>query len=319
MDALWIMLKNVLIFVALALPGFILIKAKLLKTSESAVLSKLLTFVGMPFLILSSTLGINFDQSFAITAIITAVSCIVLTVAVFLITLPLTAKESDEKKRGMMRFSMTFSNNGFLGIPLAMAVFGATSPVVSIVIIFNIFNNMLIYTLGIYLISGDKNTINLKKAFLNPVLIAFVIGLIVNLVGVKNYVPEISTFSDHLKNLVTPISMIILGIKLADVPFKSLFTSPSGYYVSAIKLIALTVVAVAMGIAVKYLFALSNDIVYAFFIAFAMPTAGLSTTFADQFKGDTKNSVIYTLGSTIFSIITIPILYYLLNLIIAIL
>ena len=32
MDALWIMLKNVLIFVGLALPGYILVKAKFIKT-----------------------------------------------------------------------------------------------------------------------------------------------------------------------------------------------------------------------------------------------------------------------------------------------
>ena len=44
---------------------------------------------------------------------------------------------------------------------------------------------------------------------------------------------------------------------------------------------------------VKLIFNLNNDIVFAFFIAFAMPTAGLSTTFADQFGGDTKHSVIY--------------------------
>ena len=317
MDALWIMLKNVLLFVALALPGYILVKTKLLKTNESGVLSKILTYVGMPFLILSSTLSIKFTSEFALTAVITAISCIVLTVLVFFLTAPITKYENDQKKRDIMRFAMIFSNNGFLGIPLAMAVFGANSPVVPIVIVFNIINNILIYTLGIYLISDDKKAINVKKALFNPVLIAFIIGLILNLVGITKIVPEVATFSDHLKNLVTPISMVILGIKLADVPFKDFFTSPSCYYVSSIKLIALTIIAVAMGFGVKYLFNLPNDIVFAFFIAFSMPTAGLSTTFADQFNGDVKNSVLFTLGSTIFSIITIPILYYLLNLIIA--
>ncbi len=317
MDALWIMLKNVLIFVALALPGYILVKAKFLKSNESAILSKILTYVGMPFLILSSTLSIEFTNEFALIAVVTALSCIIFTVLFSFLTIPLTLKEKEEKKRGMMRCSMTFSNNGFLGIPLAMAVFTNNPIIVSIVVVFNIFNNILIYTLGIYFVSNDKKAINFKKAFLNPVFIAFVIGLILNFVGVKKLVPEITTFSDHLKNLVTPISMIILGIKLAEVPFKSLFTSLSGYYVSSIKLILMPILATVLGFAVKLLFNLNNDIVYAFFIAFAMPTAGLATTFADQFNGDTKSSVIYTLGSTIFSILTIPILYYILNLIIA--
>lgn len=317
MDALWIMLRNVLIFVALALPGYILVKSKLLKSNESAVLSKILSYVGMPFLILSSILSIEFTSDFALIAVITAISCILFTVLFFFFTISLTIKEKQEKKRSMMRFAMLFSNNGFLGIPLAMAVFTNNPIVVSIVVIFNIFNNILIYTLGIYLISGDKKTINLKKAFANPVLLAFVVGLILNLIGVKKLLPEITTFSDHLKNLVTPISMLILGVKLAEVPFASLFTSPSSYYVSSVKLILMPLIATALGFAIKLIFNLNNDIVFAFFIAFAMPTAGLSTTFADQFGGDTKHSVIYTLGSTIFSVLTIPILYYLLNLIIS--
>ena len=258
------------------------------------------------------------QENFIVTALLSAVACIVLTVIVFFITAPLTAKEKNDKTRGMMRFAMTFSNNGFLGIPLAMAVFGATHVVVSIVIILNILNNIIIFTLGLLLISGDKTKINFKKAFLNPVLIAFIVGLILNLVGIKNLIPQITTYSDHLKNIVTPLSMIILGIKLADVPFKSLFTSKSGYYVSAIKLIVVPILAVLLGFALKLVFSLSNEIVMGFFIGFAMPTAGLATTFADQFNGDTKNSVIYTLGSTIFSVITIPILYFLLNLIIVV-
>ena len=120
MDALWQMLINVLIFVALAIPGYILVKTKILNTSESGALSKLLTYVGMPFLILSSTLGIKFERSFIVTAIVSAIACIILTVIIFFITYLITTRQDDNKKRGMMRFAMTFSNNGFLGIPLAM-------------------------------------------------------------------------------------------------------------------------------------------------------------------------------------------------------
>ena len=50
------MLKNVLIFVLLALPGYIFIKTKILKKEASAPLSKVLTWAGMPFLILHSML-----------------------------------------------------------------------------------------------------------------------------------------------------------------------------------------------------------------------------------------------------------------------
>jgi len=58
----------------------------------------------------------------------------------------------------------------------------------------------------------------------------------------------------------------------------------------------------------------SADTVIAMFLALAMPTAGLASAFSDQHHGDTENAVIFTLGTTILSIITIPLLYSLLRL-----
>ena len=53
-EAFFIMLRNVAVFVLLAVPGFLLVKLGFIKEKESGVLSKLLTYLGMPFLILSS-------------------------------------------------------------------------------------------------------------------------------------------------------------------------------------------------------------------------------------------------------------------------
>lgn len=44
MSALFVMLKNVVLFVALALPGYLLVKAKVLNSQHSGVLSYLMLF-----------------------------------------------------------------------------------------------------------------------------------------------------------------------------------------------------------------------------------------------------------------------------------
>ena len=144
-------------------------------------------------------------------------------------------------------------------------------------------------------------------------LLSFIIGIILNLLGVSKIVPELVIFSDHFKNLVTPISMLILGMKLAGIKFSSIFKSKGLYYVSSIKLILFPTIAVAL----TYLFTIivptdSVNLILAMFVAFSMPVAGLATAFADRYYGDTENAVIYTLGTTIISIITIPLLYMLL-------
>ena len=64
MEAFLIMLKNVAIFVLLAIPGYLLVKKKMVKPTDTGVLSTLLTWLGMPFLILSGTLNINFSGEF---------------------------------------------------------------------------------------------------------------------------------------------------------------------------------------------------------------------------------------------------------------
>ena len=311
-DALIIMLKNVIVFVALAIPGYLLIKTKLLKKEQSGALSMLLMYVGMPFLIFSSTINnITINTELLATIGIVLGIGVVYTFAMFFVSKPLTKMEREQKTQGMMRFSSVFSNNGFLGIPLAMAVFGAGSMALMVVIILNIVTNVLMYTLGIYLISGDRKAISLKKAFLNPVLIAFVIGIIANLLNVKGYVPEVATYSTHFSNLVTPISMTILGMKMGGVKFLELFNSWKTYYVSALKLVVFPMIIVAIVFVLNQVTAIiTPDMVLGVLIAFAMPTAGLASTFSDNFGGDTENAVAFTLGTTVLSIVTIPLLYW---------
>lgn len=314
MDALIIMLRNVLLFVALAIPGYLLVKTGTLKQEQSGALSKLLMYVGMPFLILSGTISsLNFGKEFLLLLGAVILIGVVYIFAMFFLSKPLSVTEKNEKTNGMMRFCSVFANNGFLGIPLALAVFGVGSPVVTVLIILNIVTNVLMYTLGVYLVSGDKSKMSLKKAFLNPVLIAFVIGILLNLIKITNYIPEITTYSDHFKGLVTPISMTILGMKMGAIPMKSLFTSKKVYYVSLLRLILFPAAIVAILFALRPLLPSLVDeaMILGVFVAFAMPTAGLASTFADSFDGDTEHAVTMTLGTTILSILTIPALYWL--------
>ena len=316
MNTLVIMLKNVLIFVLLAIPGYLLVKKNMLNQKESGAMSKLLTNIGMPFMILSSTIKLELTGEFTKSMIVMAVVGSLFVVLMFIASAWFVAKDSDAKRRDMMRFCMVFANNGFIGIPLARAVFGENSPVMAFLIVLNIINNVLMFTMGVYLISGDKNTINIKKAVLNPVLIAFLVGIALNLLGVPKAVPEVQTYATHFSGIVTPLSMVILGMKLAGVEMKKLFTSGHMYYMSATRLVIFPVISVAV-IWLLHLIpglSLGGDAVIAFFVAFAMPTAGLASTFSDQYQGDTENAVIFTLGSTILSIATIPVLYWALRL-----
>lgn len=309
MDAFLIMLKNVAIFVLLTIPGYLLVKTKTMKAGDSGVLSTILTWLGMPFLILSGTLGINFSGDFIRSLLIVGIGGVLFNVIMIFLSAWLTKKD-DSKKRGIMRFSMAYTNSGFLGIPLASAVFGSNSLIVIYIILLNIISNLFLFTVGVYMISGDKSHIQIKKALLNPVLIAFVLGILLNLSGAVKAVPEILTYSDYFKPIVTPIAMTVLGIKLGTVRLTSLFTRGSMYYTSLIRLVLFPVLAVLLLWLAGRFMPVDTEMLLGMLIGFACPTAAMATALSEKYDGDTENAVIYTLGTTILSVVTIPALYW---------
>ena len=78
--------------------------------------------------------------------------------------------------------------------------------------------------------------------------------------------------------------MTILGMKMGAVSFTQLFKSWKTYYVAALKLIAFPLIIVMSALLLKGLWSvISVEIVLGVFIAFGMPTAGLASTFSDNF------------------------------------
>lgn len=325
------MLRKVLMFVALALPGFVLVKSKAFTKEQSGVLSKMLTSVAMLFFVMTTTMNsVSFAPEGLLTLAVSAIIGFGFTVAMYYLSLPLTCFEKSQilsgedsdntalwgrKKRGMLRFASIFSNNGFLGIPLANEVLGKTSGALPVLIVINIVTNLSMLTFGKSMVSGKKEKTDIKKILLNPVVIGFVVGVVLNLTNVGAYVPEIPAFTTHFSNLVTPLSMTILGMKMGEADLSKIFIRPKMYYSAFIKLIAMPSLVIGLMFAVKAIFGLqilSSDMFIGVFIGFAMPTAGLASALADSHDGDIENAVNYTLGSTILSIITIPLLYMLL-------
>ena len=312
MEAFLVMLKNVALFVLMAVPGYVLTRAGALKEEQSGVLSRLLVLLGVPFLMLSGTLGsltLNRETAVLLLAVFVGGTAVIL--ATYFLSAPLMQGEKEEKKRRMMRLAAVFSNNGFLGLPLANAVFGP-GKILTIVVVLNVVNNVLLNTLGVYLVSGDKKAMNWKKALLSPVLISFLLGVCLNLLRLPEKLPEAVTYCNTFSGIVTPLSMTVIGMKLGSVRFSSLFRGWRIWYVSALRLVIFPALIVGVLLALKAIFPGSlfdGDLICAFFIGLAMPTAALSAVFADAYHGDSEGAVRYTLGTTLLSAVTLPLLY----------
>ena len=96
MEEFIIMLRNVLIFVALAVPGYILVKGKILKQEQSGVLSKLLMYLALPFMIFSGVVkNLTFNKESLLMLGVVALIGIVVVLCMFFISAPLVKMEKN--------------------------------------------------------------------------------------------------------------------------------------------------------------------------------------------------------------------------------
>jgi len=314
-----IMLKNVVLFVLLAIPGYLLVKTKRLKSSDSGVLTTILLYLGLPFMILVNTINIQISAETIKGILLTIVIFAVGEIALILLSKIFSKFEPLDDQRRMARFCMIIPNNGLIGLPLALAIFEGTS--LSIVIVYvavaNVLTNVLWPTYGNYMLSNDKKHVSAKGLLTNFVLIAFILGVILNLLGFSGDVKDIVVdYSNYLKGVVVALSMTILGMKFADAKITKLFTSLKVYYVSFVRLILSPVLIVGVLLLINLVISIDKAIIIGAYITFSMPVAPIAAMLSDKFGMDSENAVLYTSGSTLFSVITIPVLYLLLNLVI---
>jgi predicted permease len=102
-----------------------------------------------------------------------------------------------------------FMNSGFIGYPLALFGFGALG--LSKAIIYDIMNAVLIFTVGIYMVSLGKDRWQFLKI---PFIYAALAGIVISLTGIK-----IPGFIYSPLNLIggttIPLALFMLGCRLA--------------------------------------------------------------------------------------------------------
>lgn len=320
MGAFLVMLKHIAIYVAMTLPGYLLVKTHVLKGERTEVLSKILLYVAVPSLIVSSVVKyVPFDLEHIGMILASVAVGIGFTLIIYFLSSPLTLFEKGIK-RGMLRFCMCFGS--LLSIPISLSLFGEGA-ITSVVVIVSSVMNSLMFPLGIALIKDDRKMINAKHIFVNPAFIGLVIGIILNLIHIQNFFPEIVIYPTVLSGLVTPLSMLILGMKLGETKISNLVKSPRIYYVSAIRVVFFPTLLCVTLILLSLIPALSKtlnpDFIVGAFIAIVMPTAGFSSTFAHQYHGDLDASNSYPIATAYMSLATLPIFYAVLVIILGIL
>ena len=161
------------------------------------------------------------------------------------------------------------------------------------------------------MVSRNKNLITLKSVALNPGILAVVFGLLIFISPIK--LPKIIYDAFNLVgNTNTPIAMILLGSYMAKSKLITLFNNKRAYFVAFVKLILIPFVIL---IVFKFLPSSLNDIKKVVLIAMCTPVGLTVPMFSQMYGGDYEYGAKLVGLSTLLSLVTIPIIIYLANII----
>lgn len=302
---------SVLILFILIIPGFLLRKAKLASDDLPGGLSNVILYVAQPALIVVSFIR-PYDSEVMKTALGVLIFSFVMHAVFFGLSM-LFFKNAEEQKKRVYRFGCIFANSGYMGIPLIITLFGSEAAIYPTFYIIGF--NFFCWSLGALIYTGDRSYISPKKMFLNPATIPTYIGLVFFLLPIDKYVPSFVVEPlDMLRNIVAPVSMMIVGLRLADMKIKGAFKDADLFIALAVKLILFPVVAWGIVKIVSLTGLYSDDMTMAIvLISAACPSATITSMFAEKFRGDSITASKFVSLSTVISIVTIPVVSLLLK------
>lgn len=293
--------EQVVVMFLLMLLGLILYRKKKLTGDGVRQITTVLLWVVTPCLIVNAlqTAGLGRDSLRELgQAILAAVLCYALSIAV---SIPIFRKAREEL-RGVMRYATAFSNAGFMGVPLAQAVFGQKAT--AIATIFVIFFNLLSWTVGIAWY-GQK--LNLKKALINPGTVGLAIGVAVVLLPKlwHGTMPDLVLRPiSLLAGLNTPLAMIVVGTYLDSFSFRFSKKDRWMILVTALRLVLLPLVTLG----IFRLVGLDGWLAAVCMVPVCAPTAANTILFAVMFEKHAAFAARVVAFTTLLSVATMPLI-----------
>ena len=216
-------------------------------------------------------------------------------------------REEDHNLQQIAIYGSSYSNNGFMGVPLAQGLFGSIGVFYAVASMIGF--NVMSWTQGIGIFQGQHNRGNwraqLKKILLNPNIIAIIIGLV--MFTTSHRLPHtVASFINYASPAFTPLSMIIIGSNLANLKLSNI-KLPRVLWVS---LALRNLIFPIIGIFILAVLKITGIPLYTTVIFSACPVAGLVVLFTLQAGGDAKPATILMSVSTVLSLLTIPVVYW---------
>lgn len=274
---------------------------------DIANLSKMSLYVLSPFLAFKTfyTHSLTTDYFYYILYIFSF--CFIL---IFITSLCSFVLKFSLKERCAMILSSCFMNNGNYGTPVILVFFGAMG--FDLAVIMMVLQQFVMSTIGIYYAAKgsdyDDNISQkavLKKVIRMPVAYGALLGILFQLCHIplsKSMMVSIGMIGDS--SIV--VIMIILGMQLAKLKIKQL-----DYPKISLALLIRMVISPMIACLLVYLIPINDMYKQILIILAAMPTAANTTLMSVQFNTKPELVSSATLISTLMSLVTLPIVLWL--------
>lgn len=290
-------------FVFLMMLGFVLAKVGFLTDSMRKNLSALLVKLLLPFNILVSGNAVRTGGAAQNMAWMAVFSAVYLGAGLLLATGAERLLHIKGDRRGVFALMATFPNSAFLGFPVIQEVFGEEG--VLYTMIFNIFFNLLMFTVGVHILNKEEK-LSIGKILLEPATIASALSICLFLSPLR--LPENLLYPlREVGAASVPISLLIVGANLAGVRLLDLFRDRDCYLVSLLKMAVFPLLALgafwALGV---HTMSAATLVILA-----SLPVATLTVILAEQNGRDVDFATRTVVQGVLFMLVQLPVVLYL--------
>ena len=306
-------LNQMIYLFAFIVIGYLIAKFKIVPKGSAGVLAKLENWLFIPALVMQT-----FIQNFTVKTLGVTWKLFAFGFAIDLVVIPLAILCSrlvtkDTYLKKIYIYGLCFSNFAFMGNAVVSALF---PDVFYEYIVFTLTLWIPIYLWGVpsLLISdGKKKSLASRlKSFVNPMFIAMIVGMVIGLLNV-NLPSSVNNVISTSANCMSPVAMILTGFTVAELDLKKALTNGGVYAISAFRLLLFPLIAIGAFALIPL--NIPDSYVICAVCSIAMPL-GLNTIVIPAAYGkDTSVASGMALVSHLFSIITIPLIFMLLKMI----
>ena len=282
--------------------GFLIVKAKLLNSEDSKILSIIVLYLIIPCVIINA-FQVDYTPQ-TVKGLLIALAGSVMTQVILLIVVSILGRVFHLNEVEVA--SIYYSNSGNLIVPIVTFILGKEWVLYGCV--FMSVQLVFIWTHCKKIISREPSY-DWRKIVLNINMISIAIGIILFLTRI--HLPAIidNTLS-AVGSMIGPASMIVTGMLFAGMDFKQIFANKRVYFVSFFRLIIVPVIALFL-IKCSQLSTFSsngNKLMMIVFLAIITPSASTVTQMCQVYGNDSQYASAINVVTTLLAIVTMPLM-----------